>query len=1037
MTDSNATYSNRMVFMNKIVYVFLYLYVLTGSVTLAQVGIGTATPMVNSQLDVRSSTKGLLIPRLTTAQCATLKGLLTTENSIVNSGMQVFDTDLQKLYLWNATTNDWDEVSTGSASGPWTESGGFIFPNTLTHDVGIGINFPQSRLHVAVDDGNYDQAVSVARISHTTTGIAGVGIGAELAFDMENDAGTLKPAAQIYSTFTDVTDGNEFSDLHFGVTENGSMYSRMTLTPTGLGIGTFNPDFHVEARGSFNVALKAFNDDALQAAALHGSYTSHVEYSGDLSLTRQTDAFLVGNGSGTSQLFIEGSTGRVGIGTTVPDEALHLAAGTLRVQDLGGSGLQMATIDNDGNLGTAALPVALTAGSNVHNTLRWDGSNWVETSILTSGTTGTSGVGINTSPGSYAALDVFAPNDNTYFGIYTQHTENSAATLYSIANGQNSQAIVGASLPDAGEGIGVLGATSSIEPRSYGVCGLASDPGGEAIGVFGQSSSMGGSGNPSFGIRGEADSPESGTAGIIGFANSFSGEVYGVRGVSYSSDDYSAGVYGSAENGSSGRTYGVYGVTQGTDLEGAGVFGYAASTSGDVAGVRGESEAPGGSGVIGIANDAGAGVNYGVWGITYGEGTGAAGVTGNAFGSTGTTYGVYGSSASEDSDAAGVYGLATGTTGTNYGVIGTTFSAYDYSAGVFGYTTYGITYGVKGTTTSTDTDAAGVYGEAQDGLAVGVLGVNTSGAFGSAAVKGVKSGGSFEDYGVFGHNLSGIDKGAGVFGWTEAGGTFGVKGRTTSNDPASAGVKAEAYGDGPALWAEHDNTWGEGLGMFVRSSFGPGATTVHGARIESIAGSTSPNSLGLTINSNSVVNGGNQIGAEIGVSSPGGSSVVEGLSVSATASGVLATVRGLKVSVAGGNPANRTAAYFDGGNVGFNNIAPQATIHLNGNMIVTPNATPFNVGTPANYNLNVPANSGFYRITAGGAGTLATITFPTAPVLGQIFILMNTGAPVITVNEVGNILVSGGVTAALSQNGSITFVWNGNKWVEIARALNP
>jgi hypothetical protein len=498
-------------------------------------------------------------------------------------------------------------------------------------------------------------------------------------------------------------------------------------------------------------------------------------------------------------------------------------------------------------------------------------------------------------------------------------------------------------------------------------------------------------------------------------------------------------VFGQQENTGSGRTYGVYGLTQGSDSEGAGVFGYASSTSGDVAGVRGESNASSGTGVIGIAQSTSSAVNYGVWGISYGEGTGAAGVTGNAFGIAGITYGVYGSSASEDADAAGVYGLATGTSNINYGVIGTTLSAIDYSAGVYGYTdaSSGVVYGVKGTTTSTDTDAAGVYGEARDGLAVGVLGFNPSGAFGASAVKGIKSGGSFEDYGVFGYNLSSVSKASGVYGKTDDGGTFGVKGRTFSNDPASAGVKAEATGSGPALWAEHTNDSGQGLGMLVTSSYGVGATTVKGGRIEALAGSSSPNAEGLKINTSSDVNGGSLLGMEIATSSPGGSSIVEGLSIGASAGGVLATVRGLKVDVSGGNPASRVAASFTGGNVGFNETAPKATIHLNGNLIMAPNAAPFSIGAPSNYTLNVPANSGFYRISATGAASLSNITFPSTPVLGQLFLLMNTGGNSITVNEVGNILVSGGTTAILNQNGSLTFIWNGTKWVEISRSLNP
>lgn len=57
--------------------------------TNAQVGIGTTTPNATAQLDIYSSSKGLLLPRLTTAQI----------NNIVNPepGLIVFNTTTKNL----------------------------------------------------------------------------------------------------------------------------------------------------------------------------------------------------------------------------------------------------------------------------------------------------------------------------------------------------------------------------------------------------------------------------------------------------------------------------------------------------------------------------------------------------------------------------------------------------------------------------------------------------------------------------------------------------------------------------------------------------------------------------------------------------------------------------------------------------------------------------------------------------------------------------------------------------------------------------
>ena len=67
--------------------------------TVAQVGIGTTTPNSNAMLDVESTTKGFLPPRMTTAQKNTLGGSLNS----ADKGMLVFDTDLTAFYYWDGT----------------------------------------------------------------------------------------------------------------------------------------------------------------------------------------------------------------------------------------------------------------------------------------------------------------------------------------------------------------------------------------------------------------------------------------------------------------------------------------------------------------------------------------------------------------------------------------------------------------------------------------------------------------------------------------------------------------------------------------------------------------------------------------------------------------------------------------------------------------------------------------------------------------------------------------------------------------------
>jgi len=74
----------------------------------AQVGINNPTPNANAALDIVAGTtaKGLLIPRLSTADRTAIAGLTATED-----GLMVYDTDTKTFWYYNATA--WAEVGAG------------------------------------------------------------------------------------------------------------------------------------------------------------------------------------------------------------------------------------------------------------------------------------------------------------------------------------------------------------------------------------------------------------------------------------------------------------------------------------------------------------------------------------------------------------------------------------------------------------------------------------------------------------------------------------------------------------------------------------------------------------------------------------------------------------------------------------------------------------------------------------------------------------------------------------------------------------
>jgi hypothetical protein len=71
------------------------IYILSGLSAYAQVGIGTNTPDNSAMLEVQSTTKGFLLPKMTSAQRSSIA---TPAN-----GLQVYDTNTNSIWYYNGT----------------------------------------------------------------------------------------------------------------------------------------------------------------------------------------------------------------------------------------------------------------------------------------------------------------------------------------------------------------------------------------------------------------------------------------------------------------------------------------------------------------------------------------------------------------------------------------------------------------------------------------------------------------------------------------------------------------------------------------------------------------------------------------------------------------------------------------------------------------------------------------------------------------------------------------------------------------------
>lgn len=87
------------------------------------VGIGTQTPHVSAQLEISSTTKGLLAPRMTTAQRIAIAGPA--------KGLLVYDTDVNSLFHYNGAA--WSNLSAGGGGG------GLTLPYTASVDFNTNV----------------------------------------------------------------------------------------------------------------------------------------------------------------------------------------------------------------------------------------------------------------------------------------------------------------------------------------------------------------------------------------------------------------------------------------------------------------------------------------------------------------------------------------------------------------------------------------------------------------------------------------------------------------------------------------------------------------------------------------------------------------------------------------------------------------------------------------------------------------------------------------------------------------------------------
>ncbi len=110
--------------MKSCVHLFLILSVLTVSKLQAQIGIGTTTPDASAVLDIKSDTKGVLIPRIVLEITTSATPISNPENGLMVYNIKDTNDVVPGFYYWETTkwikiqdNNDVSIVNTTTYTG--------------------------------------------------------------------------------------------------------------------------------------------------------------------------------------------------------------------------------------------------------------------------------------------------------------------------------------------------------------------------------------------------------------------------------------------------------------------------------------------------------------------------------------------------------------------------------------------------------------------------------------------------------------------------------------------------------------------------------------------------------------------------------------------------------------------------------------------------------------------------------------------------------------------------------------------------------
>ncbi|MFH1160827.1 MAG: hypothetical protein V1733_07755 [bacterium] len=226
---------------NLILFITLLFLGFTVLTVNAQVAINTTgnPPDNSAMLDVVSTTKGALIPRMTTTQRDAISSPAT--------GLMVYVTTNNKYYYYNGSA--WIMV-VGGADDDWTITGTDMY-TAVAGCVGIGAYASDTKFYVYGIFPSTSTIEDVVTIHRGSTGTPAAGIGAGIKFYNKISGESAMLSGRMASIMETVGSTSSSGMLFQTKPLSGTLQDALYLDPDGnVGVGTRDPGTRMEITGS-------------------------------------------------------------------------------------------------------------------------------------------------------------------------------------------------------------------------------------------------------------------------------------------------------------------------------------------------------------------------------------------------------------------------------------------------------------------------------------------------------------------------------------------------------------------------------------------------------------------------------------------------------------------------------------------------------------------------------------------------------------------------------------------------------------------